>query len=164
MKKMLFFLFILLIGLFSAATVHAADKYAALDGVKNIKAVFDVRGKNVKPLALQLDLIHKIYHDMNIRDVTQTPEVALVFSSGAVKLISNNRKGYTSDEKRFLGLIEGKLAEMAKDGIRLEVCLFAADVYDVDPATIPEHIHRVDNGWISIIGYQSKGYSLVAVF
>ena len=73
-------------------------------------------------------------------------------------------KGEISGAKVNYCLDTEKLAEMNRDGIRLEVCLFAADVHDVDPATIPGYIHRVDNGWISTLGYQAQGYSLVAVF
>ena len=141
-----------------------ASPYPALEGVKEIKVIFDVRGKNVKPITLQLDLIHKTFNDPGIRAVSQKPKVAVVFGGGAVKLLSSNRDGYSDQEKMLLELIAGKLAEMNRDGIRLEVCLFAADVHDVDPATIPEFIHRVDNGWISTLGYQAQGYSLVAVF
>ena len=156
---LLFLTSVLLIG-----STGSAGEYVALNSVKEIKVVFDVRGKNVKPIALQLDLIHKTYHDANIRGITNKPEVAVVFGGGAVKLISKTRDGYTEDEKRLLGIIQDKLAEMNRDGIRLEVCLFAANVHGVDPPTIPEFINRVDNGWISILGYQQKGYSLVAVF
>lgn len=156
------FLFLTSVLLFGT-TGEAAD-YASLEGVKDIKVVFDVRGKNVKPITLQLDLIHKTYYDANIRGITNKPEVAVVFGGGAVKLISKTHDGYTDGEKMLLGLIQDKLAEMERDGIRIEVCLFAADVHGVDPTTIPEFIHRVDNGWISVLGYQQKGYSLVAVF
>ena len=151
------------VGLFAAGSGMAGE-YVALDGVKDVKVVFDVRGKNVKPIALQLDLIHKTYHDANIRAASESPEVAVVFGGGAVKLISDKRKGYNDEEKMLLDLINGKLAEMSKDGIRLEVCLFAASVHGVDPETIPAHINRIENGWISLVGYQQKGFSLVAVF
>lgn len=150
-------------GLYSVGT-GLAGEYAALDGVKDIKIVFDVRGKNIKPIALQIDLIHKTYHDANIRAASERPKVAVVFGGHAVKLISDKRKGYNDEEKMLLDLVNGKLAEMTKDGIRLEVCLFAANVHGVDPETIPAHINRVENGWISSVGYQTKGYSLVPVF
>ncbi len=155
---------LLLLATFVFGGTSFAGSYPALDGVKDIKVIFDVRGNKVKTVALQLDLIHKTYYEANIRAVTEKPKIVVVFGGGAVKLISINRKGYSDQEKMFLDMIEGKLAEMAREGIRLEVCLFASEVHDVDPATIPEYIHRVDNGWISILGYQAQGYSLVAVF
>jgi intracellular sulfur oxidation DsrE/DsrF family protein len=56
------------------------------------------------------------------------------------------------------------IAAMAKDGIRLEVCLFAAKVLGVNPDSIAPEIHRVGNGWIASLGYQQKGYSLIPVY
>ena len=45
----------------------------------------------------------------------------------------------------------------------MEVCLFAANVVGVDPATILPEIDRVNNGFISTIGYQAQGYAMVRV-
>ena len=53
---------------------------------------------------------------------------------------------------------------MSKDGVKLEICLFAAEVFGVDPASVLPEIKRVGNGWISLIGYQSKGYALVPAY
>ena len=141
-----------------------AKSYVALDGVEDVKVIFDVRGKKLKALTIQLDLIHQTFYDESIRKITKKPEFAVVFGGAAVRYISEDRDDYTEEEKLLLEMVNGKLTEMNRDGIRLEVCLFAADVHDVDPATIPDYIHRVDNGWISTLGYQAQGYSLVAVF
>ena len=97
-----------------------AQSYAGIDGVKDVKIIFDVRGKKLKPIALQLDLIHKTYYEANIRGITEKPRVAVVFGGGAVKLISSNRAGYNDHEKMLLEMIAGKLAEMDLDGIRLD--------------------------------------------
>lgn len=53
---------------------------------------------------------------------------------------------------------------MSKDGMQMEICLFAANFFSVDPETISSLISRVNNGWISSIGYQEQGYTLVPVF
>lgn len=142
----------------------SASEYVALEGLKDVKAVFDVRQKNIKAAALQLDLIHQTYHEQNIRNASEQPVFVVVFGGAAVKLLSDDRKEYSDEEQKLLELISGKLTAMAKDGIRLEVCLFASDVHDVEPETILPSIHRVKNGWISLIGYQARGYSLVSVF
>jgi intracellular sulfur oxidation DsrE/DsrF family protein len=148
---------------FIAFNTHAGE-FFALKGLHDIKAVFDVRSKSVKTAAIQLDLIHQTYYEQNIRNASEKPAFAVVFGGAAVKLISTDREGYSDEEKMLLGLIADKATAMAKDGIRLEVCLFAADVHDVEPETLLPGIHHVDNGWISLIGYQAKGYSLVSVF
>jgi hypothetical protein len=53
---------------------------------------------------------------------------------------------------------------MSKAGIKMEICLAAANVLGVDPASILPEIKRVGNGRISLIGYQANGYSLVPVY
>lgn len=56
------------------------------------------------------------------------------------------------------------IAAMAKDGIRLEVCMFAANLMGVKPESFPPQIHPVENGWIASLGYQQKGYSVVPAY
>ena len=53
---------------------------------------------------------------------------------------------------------------MVKSGIRLEICLVAAQVFGVDPGSVLPEIKQVGNGWISLIGYQARGYSLVPAY
>jgi hypothetical protein len=36
-------------------------------------------------------------------------------------------------------------------------------VLDIDPATLMPEIDQVGNGFISVLGYQAQGYSLVTV-
>ena len=139
-------------------------QYQALDGVKDVKVVFDVRSKKVKSAFVQLGLIHQTFKDRNILEVSAKPQFVVVFGGAAVKLLSTDHEGFSDEEKVLVGHIADILAAMVKDGIRLEICLFAADIYGVEPETILPGIHHVDNGWISLIGYQNKGYSLVAAF
>ncbi len=50
-----------------------------------------------------------------------------------------------------------------QDGVKMEVCLYAAKVLGVDPNSILPEIDHVGNGFISVVGYQAQGYSVVAV-
>jgi hypothetical protein len=52
---------------------------------------------------------------------------------------------------------------MSPDIPHLEQCMLAAEVYEIDPEDILPEIDRVKNGYVSTIGYQAKGYSLVPV-
>jgi intracellular sulfur oxidation DsrE/DsrF family protein len=53
---------------------------------------------------------------------------------------------------------------MLKEGIKLEICTIATKVFNVDASSILPGIKQVHNGWISLIGYQSKGYALIPVY
>ena len=52
---------------------------------------------------------------------------------------------------------------MKNDGLTLEVCLYAAKVLGVDKATIMPEIDRVDNGFVSVVGYQMQDYAVVRI-
>jgi intracellular sulfur oxidation DsrE/DsrF family protein len=153
----------LFIGLFVTVNTYA-DEYEALNGLDTIKVVFDVRAGNAKSAAIQLDLAHQTFKDPNIRKVTATPEFAVVIAGPATKLVSTNTEKFTAEEKVQLEQIAKTIAAMAADGIKIEICMFAAKLFGVEPATVLPEIKQIGNGWISLIGYQAKGYALVAIY
>jgi intracellular sulfur oxidation DsrE/DsrF family protein len=163
-KTIMITLFLSVCMLFVAAGNGYGEEYEALGGLKSVKAVFDFRTGSPKSAALQLKLTHRTFKDNSIAAVTTKPAVVVVFIGPSVKLISRNREGFSSEDHKILDEIAGTISEMSKDGIKLEICLFAAKVFGVDPASVLPEIKRVGNGWISLIGYQSKGYALVPAY
>lgn len=156
---------IFLIGFLTTIGVgFTSQEDAPLKGLKSVKAVFDIRISSAKSAALHLDLIHKTFKGKAVASVTKKPEFVVVFLGPSVKLISKSREGVAPEDHKTLDAIAGTISEMAKDGIKLEVCLVAARIFKVDPATILPEINHEDNGWISLIGYQAKGYSLIPAY
>lgn len=155
-------LFVSVCVLFVTAPMVSAGEYEALKGLKSAKAVFDVRMGNPKGAALHIKLIHQTYKDLVT--MKKNPVFVLVFIGPSVKLISKNRGGFTTEDQKILDEIAGTISQMSKDGIKLEMCLVAARVLGVDPASILPEIKAVDNGWISLIGYQANRFSLVPVY
>jgi len=142
----------------------SGEEYEALKGLESVKAVFDVRAGNPKSSALQLKLIQQTFKDRSIAAITTKPAFVVVFIGPAVKLVSKGREGFSPEEHEILDEIAGTISEMSKDGIKLEICLFAAKIFGVDPASVLPEIGHVANGWISLIGYQAGGYSLVPAY
>ncbi|MBP1731273.1 MAG: hypothetical protein H6Q55_1702 [Deltaproteobacteria bacterium] len=140
------------------------EEYEGLKGLKSIKAVFDVRVGNPQGAATVLKLVHETFKDKNIAAVTKKPAFVVIFIGPSVKLISKNREGFPSEQQKALDEIAATFSGMAKDGIKLEICLVAAKLFGVDPASVLPGIKHVGNGWISLIGYQAKGYSLVPAY
>lgn len=138
--------------------------YEALAGLKSIKAIFDVRAGNAKGAALQLKLIHDTCKDKSIMAVSKKPSFVVAFMGPSVRLISRDKKGFSAEDQKAMDEIAQTVKAMARDGIKLEVCDFAVKVFGVDPASILPEIKHVPNGWISLIGYQAKGYSLVPAY
>ena len=146
----------------TASSPAFAQEYAALKGVKSIKVVFDVRTGIPKVAALQLKLIRQTNKDLIAEK--KAPISTVVFLSQSVKLVSTNREGFTPEDLPLLDEIAEGVAALAKDGIGLELCLVAARFHKVDPASVLPEITKVENGYISIIGYQAQGYTLVPVY
>ena len=157
---------IVVASVFMLAVVGSASAatYESLAGLRSIKAIFDVRAANAKSAAIQIKLIHDTYKDKNIMAVSKRPSFVVTFAGPSVKLLSKDKQGFSAEDQKLMDEIAQTVQAMAKDGIKLEVCDFAAKVFGVDPATILPEIKHVPNGWISLIGYQAKGYSIVPVF
>jgi intracellular sulfur oxidation DsrE/DsrF family protein len=151
--------------LLSAAVPNGfGEEYEVLKGLKSVKAVFDVRAGNPKGAALTLKVIHQTYQDKNITAVMKKPAFTIVFIGPSVKLISKNREGFSPEEQKILDEIASTISQMSKEGVSFEICLIAAQVFGVNPASVLPEIKHVGNGWISLIGYQAKGYSLVPAY
>jgi intracellular sulfur oxidation DsrE/DsrF family protein len=142
----------------------SAEDYEALKGVSSVNTMFDFRDGIPQPALIHLKLIHDTYNDPAIRAASGKPEFVVVFMASSVKLLSKNRDGFSAEEKKMLEEFDQVLAAMAKDGIRLEICMFAGNVMGVDPASLPNVLIHVPNGWISAIGYQKRGYAMVPVY
>jgi intracellular sulfur oxidation DsrE/DsrF family protein len=147
-----------------AAVFVAAEDYEALKDVKSVNTVFDFRDGIPENALVHIKLIHDTYKDKAIRAVTEEPDFVVVFMAGSVKLLSNNREEFSPEQKKVLEEIDNVISAMSEDGIQLEICKFAANFFGVDTETISPFISRVNNGWISSIGYQAKGYKLVPVY
>lgn len=141
-----------------------AATYESLAGLKSIKAIFDVRAGNAKSAAMQLKLIHDTYKDKSIMAVSKKPSFIVAFMGPAVKLVSRDKQGFSPEDQKAMDEIAQTVREMSRDGIKLEVCDFAVKAFGGDPASILPEIKHVPNGWISLIGYQARGYSLVPVY
>jgi intracellular sulfur oxidation DsrE/DsrF family protein len=141
-----------------------AQDYQALKGVESVKAVFDVRSGDPMNVFGHLQLIHETFKGDSIRQIDSDPKFAVVFTDKSVLLLSQDRNGHSEKEIQILKKMDQLVSAMAQEGITLEVCLFALDYFDVDQKSVTKAVTRVPNGWISTIGYQSRGYSLVPVY
>lgn len=156
----------LMIAAFTVAIVAApaaSGEYAALDGVRQVKAVFDVSLGSPQMANVVFWAVKNVYEDESVRALPKPPQVAVVFHGPAVKLISADHPDFKASDKEALDKFAGMIRQMKKDGVKIEVCLYALKVLDVDPATIMPEVDKVGNGFISVAGYQAQGYSVVTI-
>lgn len=147
----------------SATSTLAAGYGNALKGVKSYDAVFEVTQKSPKISNLIFWAVKNAYEEAEVKGLANDPNIAIVFHGRAVNLLSSNRAPFNDTEWAEVEKFQDTLRQMKKDGVKLEVCLYAVKVMGVDKATILPEIDQVGNGFVSVIGYQMQGYAVVRI-
>ena len=122
-------LFIIVFAAFISAlmvTPAVSGEYSnALNGVKGIKAVFDVSLGSPKVANIVFWAVQNVYTDKSVRSLKEAPQVAVVFHGPAVKLISTDHTGFNDAEKEELNKFADMIRQMKKDGVKprsLSIC------------------------------------------
>ena len=80
------------------ATPVIAGQYAALKGVNGVNTVFDVSQGSPKVANIVFWAVKDVYQNESVRSLPNLPSTVVVFHGPSVKLISSDRKGFTSEE------------------------------------------------------------------
>lgn len=163
-----FFLFVVIAAAMTLSPLLALPALAggydsALKGVTQVKAVFDYSQGSPKMSNVLFWAVRNVYQDESVRALPNPPRVVIVFSGAAVKLLSTDRKGFEKSDLEEFKKFDETIRQMKRDGVKMEVCLYAAEVLGVDPATILPEIDHVGNGFVSVVGYQAQGFSVVRI-
>jgi intracellular sulfur oxidation DsrE/DsrF family protein len=140
-----------------------AANYRSLEGVKGLDVVYDFRLTDPRTAALFLKLMHETYLDTDIRDMIESPRFVVVVNGAAIKLIAKDQPGYSAEDQVYIEEIAGRIALMAADGIRIEGCLKAAEIFGVDQDLFLSEINKIGNAWISIAGYQTQRFAALSI-
>ena len=140
------------------------EPYQSLKGVEGLKITYDFRLNSPKKTALFLKLIHQTYKDTDLESLSQAPEFVVVFNGESVTLISEDHDRFPREDRVYLEEIAERIKSMAAEGIRMEGCLTAAEIFSVDPKLFHDEIHGINNAWISISGYQAQEFSIIPVY
>lgn len=135
----------------------------ALKGVKSYNAVFEVTQENPKVANIVFWAVKNAYEVAEVKALGKVPGIAVVFHGPAVKMLSSDRTPFKGDEWAEVEKFQDTLRQMKKDGVKLEVCLYAVEVMGVDKAKIMPEIDQVGNGFVSVIGYQMQDYAVVRI-
>lgn len=160
LSALLFVVAALSIGISSAS----AASYRSLDGVQGLDVAYDFRLTDPETAALFLKLIHETYLDKDVHDMHESPRFVVVVNGAAVKLIARDQPDYSAEDQVHIDEIANRIARMAKDGIRFEGCLKAAEIFGVDHNLFVSEIEKINNAWISIAGYQAQRFAALPIF
>jgi intracellular sulfur oxidation DsrE/DsrF family protein len=140
----------------------AADDMDALKGVTAGKAVFDVTLGDAGKLALYLGIIEETYEGLVKQGVK--PDLVVAVRGPAILLVSKDRERVPKDQQEGYDEIASLLKDLKELGVKLEACSVAARLRKVNTAAIYPEMKVVGNTFISLIGYQSKGYAYIPIF
>lgn len=143
-----------------AATYGNAD---ALRGVKSGKGMFLVDLDDGRKVAMYLKLIAGSGESLRRQGITT--DFKVVFIGPSVKfLVTEPPAQATTEERAVLAEIARAAHVLKAQGVALEVCAIATDVFKVDNAKLLPDVTVVADGFISLIGYQAQGFHLVPIF
>lgn len=162
-SRPLILVLVLLVGTLLSSGIAYGGGSEALQGVDSVKAVFDFRTGDPAKAVTYLTLIGDTFNNRNIQKVTKSPDFVVSFGGHSVKLLAKDLKGFSPEEKKTIDGIRTRITDLAKEGIKFEYCSYAAKLFGVEPAEVPG-VRIIDNGWVSLIGYQGRGYSLVPAY
>lgn len=139
-----------------------AEEYSneqALSGVKGAKAYFDVNVGQPGKLLARLQTIYQTYNQLEEAGVT--PDFVIGFRSTASKFVTRGEAYVQKNELADKQKVRSWVEQFQELGVSMEQCRIADSALRIDPKDILPAIKVVANGYISMIGYQVKGYALV---
>jgi len=139
------------------------DSYA-LQGVETGKVVFDVNiPGNAKKMQLYMNVIKQTYDDLVRQNVK--PDMVLAFRGMAVRLISTQQPDdLPLDDEDALQAVAKMIAGLQEKGVRVEACSVATNLFKVPHESLLPDVVPVGNTFISLTGYQAKGYAVIPIY
>jgi intracellular sulfur oxidation DsrE/DsrF family protein len=144
-----------------AALADQPNDAAALEGVERGKVVFDINNASASSLNLYLAVIRETHDDMVRQGVE--PDILLAFRGPAVTLVSTARDRFDLADFDALDQIADHIADLQMLGVRMEACGVACRLFQVDHNTLLDGIKPVGNTFVSLIGYQARGYAIIPI-
>ncbi|MCV6636129.1 DsrE family protein [Candidatus Albibeggiatoa sp. nov. NOAA] len=151
--------------LFNTAYAEQPNDAASLKDIAVGKAVFDINiaGNNAQKLALYLKVIEETYDGLVAQNVQ--PDILLAFRGSSVQMISTNQpEDMALDTEEQLEQVAELLKGLAEKGVKFEACSVATRVFNVANDSLLPNIQAVGNTFISLIGYQAKGYAVIPIY
>lgn len=151
--------FLILFLLVIPAVLDAADldNRAALADLKSVQVICDVNVGDAALLLRRLELIDETY--TQLLDAGVAPTIVVAFRGGASRFVTRGMAHVAAESVETKKRIQGWIDQFAQNGFRLEQCAIAARAAKIDPADFLPSIHLVQNGYVSIIAYQARGYA-----
>jgi intracellular sulfur oxidation DsrE/DsrF family protein len=138
------------------------DDKAALAGLKEVKAAYDITQSDPKRLLAILDVIEETRASLIQQGVT--PHLVLTFRGPATVLVSDDAAKIKPEDRETVATIAARVKQLRSapgiDG--LEQCNVALRLAGVARERVRPEVSVVGNSWISLMAYQARGYAYIA--
>ena len=153
------------LGLILLNTVVLAEKPKDTEALENVevgKVIWDVLESRPVRLLFHLKVIDETYDDLVRQNIE--PDMVFIFHGRALQLIKLDEVDLLPKEKQAHQEALALISDLnARPGVRMEACSISARLQGIENDGIISDVKMVGNTYISLIGYQSKGYSVIPV-
>jgi intracellular sulfur oxidation DsrE/DsrF family protein len=141
--------------------VEAADDNPVA-GLKDAKVAFDITAGEPGRMLLILNTIDETREGFIKQGIT--PHFVLAFRGPATLLTQTDVSRLKPEDREAATKVAAKLKQLrGAAGIdRLDQCSIAMRGQKVDKAQVNPDVTVVENGWVTLVGYQAKGYAYIA--
>jgi hypothetical protein len=142
-----------------SAFAGPAAKTKSLAGLNQIKFVVDVNVGNPKLLVLRMELLDRTYRQLVAAGMK--PVVVVAFRGKASQFITKGDGYVAPEEKGAKREMKAWIERFKQTGFSIEQCAIAAELLEIDVKAFLPEVEVVENGYISLIGYQQQGYAFL---
>ena len=143
--------------------VEEIDDIDALESVQTTKTLFDINVSTASKLELYLQVIEQTYDDLVRQKQTPSPVFVIAFRGASVRLITTENWAFSDEDQESIQKAAASIHKLSNKGVKFEACSIATRLFRVDNKTILSEVKVVGNTFVSLVGYQAKGYSLVPI-
>ena len=131
----------------------------ALNNISSVKTYFDVNVGEPNKLVTRLKLINTTWEQLQEAGIR--PEFVVGFRGKASRFVTKGKDYVFEEEIAAKEEVHNLLRALHKRGVPMEQCQIALGFQYVEPEDIVSEVQVVQNGYISMIAYQMKGFAQV---
>lgn len=147
--------------IFSNAYAVEPQQNEGLDDVKVAKVVWDISLADPTKLLPNFRVIRQTHDDLVARAIK--PEMIITFRGPVVKLLTAKLDQLPTADKQATEGVQQIIQDLAtREGVHILACGISTRGFGVEKELMPE-VKNVSNSFLPLIGYQSKGFALIAI-
>lgn len=150
---------ILIIGITSPAQGIEGQVEQSLLGLKTVKIVVDMNVPDPELLVTRMRLLRRTFDDLVRAGIK--PSVVVAFRGRASRYVTVGDKYVPQDEVELKGKVTEWVETFRELGFTLEQCGIAAELQKIDRKDFLPQLKVVENGYVSLVGYQNQGYAFL---